>query len=178
MRPKQRNKPHAAGEAPTTVSEASPLYGETYSSSFSKPAAWIVASFGASHKGGSTIPSPTKLIKIVREGLPIEELDALQGLLGVPIEELAPILGISKATLHRRRTGETLTQSESDRVVRFAKLMGRAVQVLESPESARRWLKTPQLGLGGELPLEYAQTEVGAREVEDLLGRIEFGVYS
>jgi putative toxin-antitoxin system antitoxin component (TIGR02293 family) len=56
--------------------------------------------------------------------------------------------------------------------------MGRAVEVLESEEGARRWLNSPQVGLGGEIPLDYAQTEVGAREVEDLLGRIEFGVYS
>ena len=56
--------------------------------------------------------------------------------------------------------------------------MGRAVEVLESEENARRWLTSPQFGLGGAVPLEYAETEVGAREVEDLLGRIEHGVYS
>ena len=56
--------------------------------------------------------------------------------------------------------------------------MGRAVEVLESMDHARQWLTSPQLGLGGSVPLEYAETEVGAREVEDLLGRIEYGVYS
>jgi putative toxin-antitoxin system antitoxin component (TIGR02293 family) len=56
--------------------------------------------------------------------------------------------------------------------------MGKAVEVLESEENARQWLTSPQFGLGGEVPLEYAGTEVGAREVEDLLGRIEYGVYS
>ena len=56
--------------------------------------------------------------------------------------------------------------------------MGKAVEVMESEEHARQWLASPQVGLGGEVPLEYAETEVGAREVEDLLGRIEYGVYS
>ena len=56
--------------------------------------------------------------------------------------------------------------------------MGKAVEVMESEKDARRWLTSPQFGLGGAVPLEYAETEVGAREVEDLLGRIEFGVYS
>jgi putative toxin-antitoxin system antitoxin component (TIGR02293 family) len=56
--------------------------------------------------------------------------------------------------------------------------MGKAVEVLESVEGARRWLNAPQVGLGGAVPLEYAESELGAREVEDLLGRIEYGVYS
>jgi putative toxin-antitoxin system antitoxin component (TIGR02293 family) len=56
--------------------------------------------------------------------------------------------------------------------------MGRAVDVLGSQEVARRWLTHPQFGLGGAAPLDYAETEAGAREVENLLGRIEYGVYS
>ena len=94
------------------------------------------------------------------------------------MDKLFPMLGISKATLHRRKAEGRLDQAESDRVVRFAKLMGKAVEVMESEENARHWLAAPQFGLGGAVPLEYAETEVGAREVEDLLGRIEHGVYS
>jgi putative toxin-antitoxin system antitoxin component (TIGR02293 family) len=74
--------------------------------------------------------------------------------------------------------GGRLGAAESDRVVRFARLMGKAAEVMESEENARRWLTSPQFGLGGAVPLDYAETEVGAREVEDLLGRIEYGVYS
>src|SRR5207244_10360328 len=98
--------------------------------------------------------------------------------LGVSMGKLIPMLGLSKATLHRRKAGGKLGPVESDRVVRFARLMGRAIEVLESEENARQWLTSPQFGLGGAVPLDYAETEVGAREVEDLLGRIEYGVYS
>jgi putative toxin-antitoxin system antitoxin component (TIGR02293 family) len=56
--------------------------------------------------------------------------------------------------------------------------MGRAVELLESEHHARRWLASPQFGLAGSVPLQFADTEVGAREVENLLGRIEYGVYS
>jgi putative toxin-antitoxin system antitoxin component (TIGR02293 family) len=63
-------------------------------------------------------------------------------------------------------------------VVRFARLLGRAATVMESLDAGRRWLSSQQVGLGGAVPLEYAETEVGAREVENLLGRIECGVYS
>ena len=119
-----------------------------------------------------------KLIEALRAGLPVNELKVLQNTLEVPMERLVPLLGISKATLHRRKREGRLGQAESDRVVRFAMLMGRAAEVMESEASARQWLTSPQLGLGGAVPLEYAETEVGAREVENLLGRIEYGVYS
>lgn len=119
-----------------------------------------------------------KLIEILRAGLPIDELEALQRCLAVPMEKLVPMLGISKATLHRRKTGGRLGLAESDRIVRYARLMGKALDVMESEDAARQWLNSRQIGLGGAVPLEFAETEVGAREVEDLLGRIEFGVYS
>lgn len=122
--------------------------------------------------------TPTNLIRAVQAGLPVQELKDLQASLAVPMERLGPMLGISKATLHRRRSGQRLGSAESDRVVRFAKLMGKAVEVMESEDNARKWLNSAQRGLGGAVPLEFAETEVGAREVEDLLGRIEYGVYS
>lgn len=122
--------------------------------------------------------SPSKLIEVLRLGLPVQELRDLQASLDVPMEKLFPMLGISKATLHRRQAKGRLDQAESDRVVRFAKLMGKAFAVMESEVDARKWLYSPQFGLGGAVPLEYAETEVGAREVENLLGRIEYGVYS
>ncbi len=120
----------------------------------------------------------SSLIKAIQTGLPVGELIQLQSSLKIPMEKLLPLLGISKPTFHRRKAEGRLSSGESDRVVRFARLLGRAIEVLESEENARRWLTSPQFGLGGAVPLEYATTEVGAREVEDLLGRIEYGVYS
>ena len=130
---------------------------------------------GSGVKGEFTTPG---LIQAVQAGLPVCELRDLQVSLNVSMGKLGTMLGISRATLHRRKAGGRLGPAESDRVVRFARLMGKAVEVMESAENARKWLISPQVGLGGAVPLDYAGTEVGAREVEDLLGRIEFGVYS
>jgi putative toxin-antitoxin system antitoxin component (TIGR02293 family) len=133
---------------------------------------------GPSGKTAASDFTPSKVIEVLRGGLPVEELDDLQASLDVPMDRLFPMLGISKATLHRRKAEGRLDPAESDRVVRFAKLMGKAIEVMESDDGARKWLNTPQFGLGGAIPLEYAETEIGAREVENLLGRIEYGVYS
>lgn len=118
------------------------------------------------------------LTNVLETGLPVKELTDLQASLDVPVEKLAPLLGISKATFHRRKgANEKLESSVSDRVVRFARLLGKAIKVF-GLEDAKKWLNSPQFGLGGAAPLDYAKTEVGAREVENLLGRIEHGVYS
>jgi putative toxin-antitoxin system antitoxin component (TIGR02293 family) len=99
--------------------------------------------------------------------------------LDVSRQKLASWVGISPATLQRRiKSRGRLTPQESDRVVRLARLLGKATDVLESREQARQWLTTAQRGLGGAVPLDYAQTELGAREVENLLGRLEHGVFS
>lgn len=139
------------------------------------PAAPRAAKVGSQPK---IAPTTAKLIASLKTGLPFRELETLQASLAVPMERLAPMLGISKATLHRRKTAGRMDPAESDRIVRYSRLMGRAVEVLESAEAARQWLGAPQVGLGGAVPLEFAETEVGAREVEDLLGRIEHGIYS
>lgn len=122
--------------------------------------------------------SPDQLVEVVQGGLKFDELQALRLDLGLPLDQLAEKLGIARATLHRRKASGRLAPDESDRVIRFARLFRQADEVFGGAVEARQWLAFPQYGLGGAVPLDYARTEVGAREVESLLGRIEYGVYS
>jgi putative toxin-antitoxin system antitoxin component (TIGR02293 family) len=66
----------------------------------------------------------------------------------------------------------------ADRIDRTAYVVSLAATVLCDEEAAREWLRSPNFGLGNQVPLEMLETEAGAREVEDLLGRIEHGVFS
>lgn len=124
------------------------------------------------------IDEPSVVIARIRDGMPMAEFDALAAWLELPGDQLAPLLGISRATLHRRRKSGHLESPESERIVRFARLMGRSVEVLGDEPAAREWLRTPAVAFHGESPLSFADTEVGAREVEYLLGRLEHGVFS
>ena len=121
---------------------------------------------------------PTELIRQIQKGLRFTELETLQHSLDMPFEQLAAKLSISRSTLHRRKNAGRLSPEESNRVVRFSRLLRQAADLFGNVEKARAWLKHPQYGLGGAVPLDYAETEVGAREVEDLLGRMKYGVYS
>ncbi len=122
--------------------------------------------------------SPIEVIAKIRHGLAIGEFAFLADWLASTEDELARWLSISRATLHRRKKSGQLDSGESERLIRVARLMARACEVFESEESARSWLKRPALALAGESPLVFADTEVGAREVEYLLGRLEYGVLS
>jgi Protein of unknown function (DUF2384) len=77
----------------------------------------------------------------------------------------------------RMPTREDLPPRRRGKEVPFHKLVPnpRSGKSYEDLERAREWLKSPQFALGGEIPLEYADTEPGAQIVEDLLGRIEHG---
>src|SRR5437899_10175082 len=109
---------------------------------------------------------PTELIRQIQKGLPFSDLKVLQGSIDMPFEQLAAKLSISRSTLQRRKAAGRLSPDESDKVLRFSRLLEHATNVFGDIEKARAWLKFPQHGLGGAVPLDYAETEVGAREVD------------
>ena len=114
----------------------------------------------------------------IKAGLSFSAVRSLQNALDLPLEKIAAFLGMSRATLHRRKTQGKIARTESERLVRYQQLLKKAQQVFGNASAAREWLIQPQVGLGNTTPVEFARTEIGAREVENLLGRIEHGVYS
>ncbi len=139
------------------------------------------------------MPSPTKeagphsldeleetelsdLLASIEDGLPTLLLVEIEDRLDLTSEEMASLLGISPRTLERRRENGVLTSVESERLYRIVRLFRKAIDVFESEEEARRWLKRPQMRLGEHVPLTIARLEPGAREAERLLGRIEHGI--
>jgi putative toxin-antitoxin system antitoxin component (TIGR02293 family) len=114
----------------------------------------------------------------IRAGLSFRAADKLRKSLGVSMERLAQVLGMSRATLHRRKAQGRLGQDESERLVRYERILQKATAALGDENDATQWLNHPQRALGGAIPIDFASSEMGAREVESLLGRIEYGVYS
>jgi putative toxin-antitoxin system antitoxin component (TIGR02293 family) len=119
-----------------------------------------------------------QVIEAVAEGLDVSAFERVAAALGVTEKHLAELLRIKPSTLARRKRSGNLSRDESERLYRITFLVERAVQVLGSLEGAQRWLDTGKRALGGVTPLVLAKTEPGAREVEDLLGRIEYGIPS
>jgi putative toxin-antitoxin system antitoxin component (TIGR02293 family) len=132
----------------------------------------------------STLTSKVSMTAVHREidrtraGVSFRSVQNLQKALGLPLEQLASVLGMSRATLHRRKLQGKIDEHESERLARYERLLTKARGVFGRTEDARAWLNHPQPGLGGAVPIQFAVTEIGAREVENLLGRLEYGVYS
>ena len=117
------------------------------------------------------------LVQRLDEGFSFRSIVRLQQALGLPLDAVAPLVGIPPRTLARRKLEGRLSPEESGRVLRIARVFDLAASLFEQDlVSANVWLREPKKALGGEAPLSFARTEVGAREVEHLIGRLEHGV--
>jgi len=128
---------------------------------------------------GRTVKKQADLAQLVQEGLPAGSVSALAGRLALGNIVLSRILGIPQRTLTRRlSSGARLNAAESDRTVRFARVYASACEMIGDEDKAAEWLRTPNRALGGERPMDLLGTDLGSRSVEDVLGRIAYGVYS
>lgn len=132
----------------------------------------------ASHAPGLTLPR--RLLRgRIEAGFPYSSVARLQHALARSLPEVATLVRIPLRTLARRKRAGRLAPDESERVLRIATVLERAERLFEGDRpAALAWLGAPHRALGGETPLEVARTEVGAREVEELIGRLEHGVFS
>ena len=94
-------------------------------------------------------------------------------------QQLAELVQISERTLVRRSKAGRLKAEESERLLRFSRLFTMAVELFDGePLAAQEWLAAESRALQGKTPLEVSKTEVGAREVENLITRLEHGVFT
>lgn len=120
-----------------------------------------------------------QLVSSVRAGFKFKRLQAFHKTSGLSLERIAQVAGISKRTLTRRRAEGRLRSDESDRLFRLSRIFDLAVDLFEGDTTAgRQWLDSPQSGLSGAVPLEFASTDVGACEVEKLITRLEHGIFT
>ncbi len=119
------------------------------------------------------------LIEQIEAGFPYQSLLKLSTYAGLEVALLASLIGIPERTLARRKTAGRLNFDESERLLRMSALIEKATALFEGDvEAATAWLLSPAKSLRNQQPLYYARTEVGAREVENLIGRLEHGVFS
>lgn len=126
---------------------------------------------------GMSIGSMTEMLTAIHAGFSVNSIDSLVEGLSVTQQELLKAISLSSATLTRRRQKARLTPQESDRVFRVTSAFVDAIQLFEGDtEAARKWFTEPARALRGDTPLQHLDTEAGATEVRDLIGRLEHGV--
>lgn len=124
------------------------------------------------------VRSELELAEAIRRGLPTRAVDEV---LEAGLLERAEVyeLVVPRRTLaHRRERGQPLTPEQSDRLARVVRVTTRAEEALGERAKAARWLRKPNRALGGRRPIELLENDMGARMVERVLTRIEYGVHS
>jgi putative toxin-antitoxin system antitoxin component (TIGR02293 family) len=118
------------------------------------------------------------LLAQLRMGLPYASVEALAAGFGIGKDELVAVLHLPPRTLARRKREQRLRADESDRLFRLGRIAALAEEVFGRRDKASRWLHRPNPALGDVIPLRHLDTDLGVRQVEDLLLRIAHGVYS
>ena len=119
------------------------------------------------------------LLEKVELGFPFKTFERLRQNLGLQTIELADLVQIRERTLARRRESGRLTADESDRLVRVSRVYGKALALFDGDlKATSTWFSTPALALANRTPQEVSNSDLGAREVENLIGRLEHGVFS
>ena len=118
------------------------------------------------------------IIERIEKGLPYSAFERLQRNTGFSTETLLDLLQIPRRTLTRRKSAGRLSKEESDRLVRLARVYGRTLHFFDGDSrAATEWLEEAQLAFGEAPPIELIKTDVGAQEVERLIGQLEHGVF-
>ena len=120
---------------------------------------------------------PFRIYLQLQKGLGYTAFERFQRNTGLAAGAIAELIQLPARTLARRKEAGRLEPDESDRLARAARVFSRALSLFEGdPAAARHWLLSRQPLLGNRVPLELAGTDVGAAEVEHLVGRIEHGI--
>ena len=135
----------------------------------------VVSELGGERTLGRALCNDHDLRDAIREGFRPAVVEELMHASGLTLKELAGALDLSPRSLQRRRGRGRLARHESDRLYRLARIVAIANEYLGGRERALHWLKRPNRALGGVAPVSAIDTELGARQVENVLGRIAYG---
>jgi len=128
--------------------------------------------------GLRTFDTPN-LLERVKKGLSYSTWERFERNTALPKDTIRTFVQISQRTLNRRKEAGRLLPDESDRLIRASRIFVATLELFEGDAAlSRQWLTSSQSALGGSTPLDYATTEIGAKEVENLIGRLEYGIPS
>lgn len=113
----------------------------------------------------------------VEKGFPFKSFERLMRNMDIPSDRLAEIVGIPRRTLARRKIEKRFTSDESERLLRGARVFAKTLHLFDGErDAAVEWLLTLERALG-KAPADLIQTEVGARDVERVIGALQHGVF-
>ncbi len=114
----------------------------------------------------------------IAQGVPLRALEDFSIYSGLQLKDLLEVIIPARTLKHRRQRQEPLNLDESDRLARVARLYELAVKVFGDADKARRWLSKPKQRFRELSPVAMMRTELGGRQVEEMLYQIDEGMFA
>jgi putative toxin-antitoxin system antitoxin component (TIGR02293 family) len=120
----------------------------------------------------------SQMIEVIEHGVTKSEVEEVKSQTGLDYETLAHILTVTKATLHNKKGNDTFNAVVSERLLLLADLYAYGIEVFGEKERFNRWLVSEIRALAFKRPIDKLNTTLGIQEVKQIIGRIDYGVYS
>lgn len=119
-------------------------------------------------------------VGIIRQGIPYDSIETISKRLNRPVKSVLSIVGMPQTTYNKKKSEHSLLDSrDSELIVLITELIDYGIEVFNNEEDKfQRWLKKPNLSLGGNTPESLLDTITGIDEVQFCLNRIEFGSFA
>jgi putative toxin-antitoxin system antitoxin component (TIGR02293 family) len=131
----------------------------------------------ASNKPESQLTGFEK-VHIVRDGVSKSDLELLKRKTALDYTMLAKALSVTRATLINKKKNEKFNAGLSEKILGMADLYSYGFEVFEDEDRFTQWMSKPNKALGGQAPYDLIDNQFGREEVKNLIGRIDYGVYS
>ncbi len=138
--------------------------------------AWRV--LGGRHFTGRIPESALDFYQIGERGITKSSVKNLADVLGIPMVEMSDLLNVSYKTLSRKSNEDLLDGWISSHSIEIAQTIARGLSLFEDREKLKRWLRKPNRALRGKIPLALLKYPTGIKLVNQIMGRIEEGVYT
>jgi len=127
--------------------------------------------------GKRKLDSRRDYILLSREGITMPIFKKIIDFTGLSTKEISEILPISERQLSRYKKDHVLRKDISSHLIQLVELYEKGYELF-GEEKFQLWIRAKILVLGNEQPINYLDTSIGIKLIEDIIGRIEHGVYS
>ena len=134
----------------------------------------VFRKLGGRHALGEEVSSEADLARLINRGIRIAVLKHVMRA-GFSKQEIEHLIIPARTWTHRKTKKKPLSLEESDRLVRLARIQALAEDVFGDVAKANQWLREGLGVLDGKSPLEVARTKSGARLIEQILAKIDWG---
>jgi len=116
-------------------------------------------------------------VEIIRKGISYDAIEVISKRLNRPVKAILSIIGVPQTTYNKKKSEHSMLDSRnSELILVMTELIDYGLEIFNNEEEKfQRWLKKPNLSLGGNSPESMLDTMTGINEVEFSLNRIESG---